>query len=531
MNKNENNQFILALISTVFFKISSTHVSLLWKLTAYTTSYIHIKQDWVTIHYGVINSPLFLMTTKLIGPIGGFMEKKIGGKDTIIFGGVTVIISLFCLYIQQNIWIYYCLTVFLGIGFGCCSQICLKNICLYKPKKKGFMLSIIATCTTIFFGIFFYVSEKYINYYDYSLNKGTDNQFYPEYISMRYQRFIIFLIVDFTIMTILCVFFYREYQKPKIQNEDDNNNTINNNSISIKKENTETNDNNSNNNNNNSGNQIIFNESSTMINKIQPSSSEKEKEEKNKKNKKKKITKPKEKKQIIKDEHYKKNMKKVLNSKRFWRLAAYNILSPFVSYLIMANFKNFRILMFSAFFNRIIGIILGVFKLLVAPIVGYIADNSGSTRILRTLCLLRIIIGILMAVYLDSPFFNILLAFASELCTVGQKNSFIPFIYNIFGIDYSIEIEGMFGIGDQISNLLSAVMSFFISYLSGSKTFDKLKLPYRFLYLFGSGLSIIAYILILLENEDVFEYEDDNNDSSNKNNEYVQIELNDGNKS
>ena len=46
-----------------------------------------------------------------------------------------------------------------------------------------------------------------------------------------------------------------------------------------------------------------------------------------------------------------------------------------------------------------------------------------------------------MAVYLDSPFFNILLAFASELCTVGQKNSFIPFIYNIFGIDYSIEIE------------------------------------------------------------------------------------------
>lgn len=224
-------------------------------------------------------------------------------------------------------------------------------------------------------------------------------------------------------------------------------------------------------------------------------------------------------------------MKKVLNSKRFWRLAAYNILSPFVSYLIMANFKNFRILMFSAFFNRIIGIILGVFKLLVAPIVGYIADNSGSTRILRTLCLLRIIIGILMAVYLDSPFFNILLAFASELCTVGQKNSFIPFIYNIFGIDYSIEIEGMFGIGDQISNLLSAVMSFFISYLSGSKTFDKLKLPYRFLYLFGSGLSIIAYILILLENEDVFEYDDDNNDSSNKNNEYVQIELNDGNKS
>ena len=512
----EDKDFIFALISAIFFKISSTHVSLLWKFTAYTTSYIHLKQDWVTIHYGVINSPLYLMTTKLIGPIGGYMEKKIGGKDTIIFGGITVVISLFCLHLQQNIWIYYFLTVLLGIGLGCCNQICLRNICIYKPNKKGFMLSTIGTATTIFFGLFFYCSEKYINYYDYSLNKGTENQFYPEYISQRYQKFIVFLIYSYSIMTILSIVFYREYPKTdesnieknvnKIEMNNTENNCENNNSINLNSETSNINNNHS-----------VYNESSSMINKIQLSSSSSDFEiSKKKLNKKKKFSKPKEKKPVIKDEKYQQNMKKVIKSKRFWRLAIYNFLSPFISYLIMANFKNFRILMFSAQLNRVIGVILGVFKLLIAPIVGFIADKSGSIRILKTLCLLRVIIGILMALFLDSPTFNLLLAFASELATVGQKNSFIPFIYNIFGIDYSIEIEGMFGIGEGFSNLFSAVMSFFISYLSGSKTFGGLKLPYRCLYIFGSVLSTIAFLLINFENEDIFDYDEDEDVQCNK---------------
>jgi len=520
----EEKDFIFALISAIFFKISSTHVSLLWKFTAYTTSYIHLKQDWVTIHYGVINSPLYLMTTKLIGPIGGYMEKKIGGKDTIIFGGITVVISLFCLHLQQNIWIYYFLTVLLGIGLGCCNQICLRNICIFKPKKKGFMLSTIATGTTIFFGLFFYCSEKYINYHDYSLNKGTENQFYPEYISQRYQKFIVFLIYSYSIMVILSVLFYRENNSNDESNTEKNINKIEMNNIENNGENNIKNSNSEMNNINNS--QIIFNESSTMLNNIKLPSSSNIKEPEKKVNKKKKIIKPKEKKPIIKDEKYKQNMKKVIKSKRFWRLAFYNFLSPFISYLIMANFKNFRILMFSARLNRIIGVILGIFKLLIAPIVGFIVDKSGSIKILKTLCLLRIIIGILMALFLDSPTFNLLLAFASEIATVGQKNSFIPFIYNIFGIEYSIEIEGMFGIGEGICNLFSAVMSFFISYLSGSTTFGGLKLHYRCLYLFGSFLSTIAFLLINFENEEIFEYDEDEEvQKKQKNCEYEEIKL------
>ena len=521
----EEKDFIFALISAIFFKISSTHVSLLWKFTAYTTSYIHLKQDWVTIHYGVINSPLYLMTTKLIGPIGGYMEKKIGGKDTIIFGGITVVISLFCLHLQQNIWIYYFLTVLLGIGLGSCNQICLRNICIYKPKKKGFMLSTIGTATTIFFGLFFYCSEKYINYYDYSLNKGTENQFYPEYISQRYQKFIVFLIYSYSIMTILSVIFFREYPKNDECNIEKNENKIEMSNIENNCDNNNTNSNKEINNISNT--QIVCNESSTMINKTQLSSSSSDfKIPEKKLNKKNKISKPKDKKPIIKDEKYKKNMKKVIKSKRFWRLAFYNFLSPFISYLIMANFKNFRILMFSARLNRVIGVILGIFKLLIAPIVGFIVDKSGSIRILKTLCLLRIIIGILMALFLDSPTFNLILAFASELATVGQKNSFIPFIYNIFGIDYSIEIEGMFGIGEGFSNLFSAVMSFFISYLSGSTTFGGLKLPYRCLYIFGSILSTIAFLLINFENEEIFDYdEDEENQNKKKIGEYEEVNL------
>ena len=206
--RKSNINFILSFISLLFFKISSTHISILWKFTAYTTSYIHLKQKWVTIHYGVINFPLYLMTTKLISPFGGFMEKTIGGKHTIIFGSVTIFISLFCLYFQQNIWIYYFITILLGIGVGSCNQICFKNVCLFKPNSKGFLFSCVGVFTTIFHGIFFLISEKYININDFSLNKGSHNQFYPEYISQRYQKFILFFIFSFFFAVFFSLLFY-----------------------------------------------------------------------------------------------------------------------------------------------------------------------------------------------------------------------------------------------------------------------------------------------------------------------------------
>jgi hypothetical protein len=489
MGKSSSTNFFLAIISAIFFKISSTHISLLWKFTAYTTSYIHLKQDWVTIHYGVINSPLYLMTTKLIGPVGGFMEKTIGGKHTIIFGGITILVSLLCLYIQQNIWVYYCITILLGIGVGSCNQICLKNLCLYKPNCKGFLLSCIGVFTTVFHGIFFLASEKYINIDDYALNKGNDNQFYPEYISQRYQKFILFSIFSFFFATVLTLLFYREYQYDNEEISNDNISQINNN------------------NNNTSINSPNINESTSMIHELSTTISDFNVHRKIKEKTIKKINKTK-KKNKFKNANYRKNMKKIIKSSRFWFLAIYTFLSPFVSYLTMSNFKNFRILIYSVSFNRFIGATIGLIKLIVAPLIGLIVDKYGAIYILRILCLLRLTIGILMSLFLNNSYFLFILALASEVSEVTQKYAFTPYLYNIFGFEYSIEIQGMIGIGDGFSNLFSAIMSFLICYFTQQYSFDSLILPYRYLFLFGSLLSIISFVLLLFENEEKFHYED-----------------------
>ena len=501
MGKSSSTNFFLAIISAIFFKISSTHISLLWKFTAYTTSYIHLKQDWVTIHYGVINSPLYLMTTKLIGPVGGFMEKTIGGKHTIIFGGITILVSLLCLYIQQNIWVYYCITILLGIGVGSCNQICLKNLCLYKPNCKGFLLSCIGVFTTVFHGIFFLASEKYINIDDYALNKGNDNQFYPEYISQRYQKFILFSIFSFFFATVLTLLFYREYQYDNEEISNDNISQINNN------------------NNNTSINIPNINESTSMIHELSTTISDFNVHRKIKEKTIKKINKMK-KKNKFKNTTYRKNMKKIIKSSRFWFLAIYTFLTPFVSYLTMSNFKNFRILMYSVAFNRFIGATIGFIKLLVAPLVGLIVDKFGSIYILRSLCLLRLTIGILMSLFLDNRNFLFILALASEVATVGQRYAFTPYLYNIFGIEYSIEVHGLFGIGDGISNLFSAVMSFLINYITNEQKFEKLILPYRCLYLFGSLLTVISFVLLFFENEEKFDYGENNNNNNNNTNKF-----------
>ena len=533
MEKIQNNKFLLAIISAIFFKISTTHISLLWKFTAYTTSYIHLKQNWVTIHYGVINSPLFLMTTKLIGPIGGFMEKKFGGKKTIIFGGIIIFFSLCLLYFQQNIWIYYFLTVLLGIGIGSCKEICLKNLCLFKPNRKGFLLSCVSTFTTIFHGIFFYFSEKYINCDDYALTKGSENQFYPEYISMRYQNFVFFLMFSFIFSSFLSVFFYRECPNQNVNFDNfQNSNSIDgifNDNIedNIKQNNINNGTNkgvNNINNGNNNINNMSFNEYSSMISVLSTTNSDfdfsrkriKLNEIKEKKPKKIKLKTPKK-----KDINYKKNMKKILKSRKFLILAIYTFLSPFVTHLTMSNFKNFRILMYSVSFNRFIASTIGLIKIIIAPIVGIIVDKIGSIYILRILCILRILIGILMSFFLDNPKFLFILALLCEVTSVGQRFSFTPYLYNIFTLEYSIEVLGIFGLGDGLSNLFSAIMLLFINYVSHTKKFDMLILYYRGLYVVGTLFSIIAFVLLLFENEEKFDYEGNGNKEYNKINNEV----------
>ena len=526
MEKIKSNKFLLAIISAIFFKISTTHISLLWKFTAYTTSYIHLKQNWVTIHYGVINSPLFQMTTKLIGPIGGFMEKKFGGKKTIICGGIIIFFSLLLLYFQQNIWIYYFLTVTLGIGIGSCKEICLKNLCLFKPNRKGFLLSCVSTFTTIFHGIFFYFSEKYINCDDYALSKGSENQFYPEYISMRYQNFVLFLIFSFIFSSFFSVFFYTEYTNQngnfvnfqnsnsidgivieKIEDNTKNNNINNNNN----NDNNNNNEFNNINNGNNNINNISFNEYSSMISVLSTTNSDfdfgRKKIKQNEKKIEKQIKKPKLKTPKKKDINYKNNMKKILKSKKFLTLVIYTFLSPFVTHLTMSNFKNFRILMYSVSFNRFIASTIGLIKIIIAPIVGIIVDKIGSIYILRILCIIRILIGILMSLFLDNPQFLFILALLCEVTSVGQRFSFTPYLYNIFTLEYSIEVLGIFGLGDGLSNLFSAIMLLFINYVSHTKKFDKLILYYRGLYFVGTLFSIIAFVLLWFENEEKFDYE------------------------
>ena len=294
----------------------------------------------------------------------------------------------------------------------------------------------------------------------------------------------------------------------KNSNVNNGNNTINNGFNNV---------NNGNNNINNS-----FNEYSSMISVLSTTNSDfdfsrkriKLNEIKEKKPKKIKLKTPKK-----KDINYKKNMKKILKSRKFLILAIYTFLSPFVTHLTMSNFKNFRILMYSVSFNRFIASTIGLIKIIIAPIVGIIVDKIGSIYILRILCILRILIGILMSLFLDNPQFLFILALLCEVTSVGQRFSFTPYLYNIFTLEYSIEVLGIFGIGDGLSNLFSAIMLLFINYVSNTKKFDKLILYYRGLYVVGTLFSIIAFVLLLFENEEKFDYE------GNKNKEYNKINI------
>ncbi len=63
-------------------------------------------------------------------------------------------------------------------------------------------------------------------------------------------------------------------------------------------------------------------------------------------------------------------------------------------------------------------------------------------------------------------------------------------------------------------------MSFLINYITNEQKFEKLILPYRCLYLFGSLLTVISFVLLFFENEEKFDYGENNNNNNNNTNKF-----------
>ena len=204
------NKYISSLIASLAIFFALSFVLPINTFAVYITSYINIKQHFVTMHYGLFLNLIFGFANTFSLSLGGLLENYIGFLYTIIVGVMIVFIANLIFIFQQNIWLCYFLCMIFGIGAGISTSLLGKNLILYVPEKKGIVSGIIGMATIIFCAIFAVGGEKIINPKGEDVN--DDDLYNPEIAEKTY---IYFLIGECFIPICLIIFllFIYEYKR------------------------------------------------------------------------------------------------------------------------------------------------------------------------------------------------------------------------------------------------------------------------------------------------------------------------------
>ena len=467
MSKSKYQKYKSTLTGTIIYLIGMASLVVISSLNVYIASYIHIKQEWVTIHYGLFLQPIFIFSMAIANPIGGLIENKIGFYYALILGNIICLIGIFGLYLTQNIWL--CYFFFLIIGFSCFSlNIPLKNITFYVPEKKGFIGAVISVVLQISASIYGFLGEFIINKEGYSLKK--EDKFYPDYIANNISKFYyipIICVPFFTVFSFLFIYIY----DPSFENENENI-PLNDGSINALT------------------NPIISSESNI------PTNNEKDENDEEKKKK--------------EDEKYKKDIKKAIKSKQFWLLCGIAFCIGFLIRFVSITFRTFGALIGidgNAF--KYLGFAITFSTLISTPIWGCLVDKYGTKIILKITCAGCTILGVILYFSVNNNLFYLLCISISMINISGFSASINPHIMEIFTIKYTLEIGGLIGFFSGLNSIICSILSFIVSFYY--TTGEELKTPYKVIYIIGTILSGIGFILNYYESGEKFNF-DDNND-------------------
>ena len=182
------NKFISAFIGTCGILIGVGFLFPLPGFSVYITSYIHEKQKFVTMYYGLFLHLIFSFSFTFGMSIGGFLELKFGFYLTTLSGLLIVLIGDLVFLNAQNIWLCYVLTFVMASGSGISNSLTGKNLAFFRPARKGLLVSILGAITTLFSAGFSISGEKLINPDGYTLNK-TEEYYDYKYSSKTYIYF------------------------------------------------------------------------------------------------------------------------------------------------------------------------------------------------------------------------------------------------------------------------------------------------------------------------------------------------------
>ena len=475
------NKFISTFIGTVGIIFGLSFIYPISNFSVYMTSYIHEKQDFVTMHYGLFIGLIFTFSMTLGTSIGGILELKLGFTLTTLAGLVIVLVTNIFFLNIQNIWFCYILTLIAGTGVGIANSLGGKNLTLYKPDKKGLIVSAIGAVTIMLAGIFSVIGEKIINSDGHTL--GEKEEYYDYKYSSRTYLYFIFGFFTVPFGAIIFLIFTFEYSTSENQEQIEN-------SESIEK-----------------GETVETEEKSKQINIGVNIKEEKPyKENENQKDEDALV-------QDIKYMNKKKNIKKVIKTFRFWRLALIQLLITFSFSYIVNTGRTF---------GALIGINGGALQFLmicqtaslivIGPVLGILVDKKGPLNLLRLTSLVCIIPGILLTFFLNNSVIFIISFMIAVISLISSMIGFSPFIMETYGIEESVILGGIINAVAKVSEVITTVAAFVISLIY---TKEEIQKPYRIMYIIGFIFCLLSLVLLIFEKKEKFDYDKKDEDLGN----------------
>ena len=461
------SKFTSAFIGSCALLMGLSFIYPVANFSVYLTSYIHLEQSFVTMHYSLFLNLIFTFSSTFGFSLGGFLELKLGFISTSITGLCIILIGDIIFFRIQNIWLCYILTFIMGVGSGISNSLVGKNLAFFKPNIKGFLISIIGAVMVIFGGIFATMGEKIISPSGYTL--GVTEEFYPAYIAKRTYLYFMLGFIIIPISAIIFILFIVEYKNEynddnKIIPEDDNN-----------KQNENKDDENVKNQNNEEN---IINEDEKQI-ELELNNMSK-----------------------------KKNLKQVFKTFRFWRLAFSQLFLTFSFSFILGTGRTFGALIgIDGNSLQFLMLLQSGSLIVVGPILGIISDKKGPLIIIRIASIICIIPGILLTFFTENTVIFSISFVLAILGLVGMIVGLAPLTMEIYGIQESVIIGGIINVFSKISEIISIVSAFVISLLY---TKEEILKPYRIMYITGAVCCFFSLVLLLFEKNEKYVYEEDN---------------------
>ncbi len=454
--KSKKCQFVLSFISAMIYQLGFDIIMVSCSFTVYFLSYIRYEQTWVDMNYGNLMRPVVLLFLAFFAPLSGTMDHFCGPRISVIVSAIVIEIGFTCLFFQRNLWIFYLLTLLLGIGSGLSTHILIKNACQYYPKKKGLINALISSVGSLFSAGYALLGEKVINPNRESVIDPIKEPYYSLEIAERSRIFFLFAMFLIPTSTIFSTFLLYKYE-PSCEKYAD-----------VEKQ---------------------------LLNKG---------EEKSANNKGKEIN-------SFSKPPAKNGIKQVLKTFRYWRNILIIGAMPFMIWFESSTSRPYSVMI--GVKGEIIGILSGSMSILgciTNPIWAFCVDKFGFRPIMIIISTLTIGLSIYFYIFMDTPRNYVFGLYVSSTLRGGVISSLVPHMMEVFGLRYFLTLGGLGRLFTQLFSFGAAALSIVISIFRKGK--EQLLQPYKIVSLVSAGFAVFGLILSFFENDEKFVYESEDNE-------------------